>query len=116
MLHDWSEAQSYLKELEVAFSGVKVTAQLPAAIEPPHVDRRLAAQASRFVIYGKTRDLMRAKFARKTRGRRVGMIKIPKAAIPSLQEDLVHYGITAVTVFPDLAGLCREICDKWRAE
>ena len=89
MLHDWSEAQSYLRELEDAFSGVNITAQLPAAIEPPHVDRRLAAQSSRFVIFGKTQDLMRTKEARKRRGLRVGMITIPKAAIPSLQQDLV---------------------------
>lgn len=114
MLHDWSEAQSYLRELEDAFSGVNITAQLPAAIEPPHVDRRLAAQASRFVIFGKTQDLMRTKAARKRRGLRVGMITIPKAAIPSLQEDLVHYGISPATVFPDLTGLCQEICNKWK--
>jgi len=42
------------------------------------------------------------------------MIRIPKAAIPSLQQDLVHYGITPVTVFPDLGGLCQEICSKWK--
>ena len=57
---------------------------------------------------------MRTKGARKQRGRRVGMITIPKAAIPSLQQDLVHYGITPATVFPDLGGLCQEICNKWK--
>lgn len=114
MLHDWSEAQSYLRELEDAFSGVNIRVQLPAAIEPPHVDRRLAAQSSRFVIFGKTQDLMRTQGGRKQRGRRVGMIRIPKAAIPSLQQDLVHYGITPATVFPDLGGLCQEICSKWK--
>jgi hypothetical protein len=78
------------------------------------VDRRLAAQSSRFVIFGKTQDLMSTKAARKRRGLRVGMITIPKAAILSLQEDLVHYGITPATVFPDLTGLCQEICNKWK--
>jgi hypothetical protein len=78
------------------------------------VDRRLAAQSSRFVIFGKTQDLMRTKAARKRWGLRVGMITIPKAAIPSLQEDLVHCGITPATVFPDLTGLCQEICQKWK--
>jgi hypothetical protein len=42
------------------------------------------------------------------------MITIPKAAIPSLQQDLVSYGITPATVFPDLSGLCQEICSKWK--
>jgi len=113
MLHDWSEADSYLRELEDAFSGVKVRASLPAAIEPPHVDRRLAAQSSRFVIYGTTQDLMRAKVAR-AKDAGVGMIRIPSRNVASLRKDLIHYGITAATVFPDLGGLCQEICSKWR--
>jgi hypothetical protein len=103
MLHDWSEAQSYLHKLEDAFSGRKVRAALPAAIEPPHVDRRLAAQASRFVIFGTTKDLMRTKGAR-ARNPRVGMIRISKASIESLREDLVHYGITRRQCFPTSQG------------
>lgn len=115
MLHDWSEAQSYLRELEDAFSGVNITAQLPAAIEPPHVDRRLVAQSSRFVIFGKTQNLMRTKVARNRRDLRVEMMRIPRTEIPGLQRDLINYGITAATVFPDLSGLCQEICSKWKA-
>jgi hypothetical protein len=34
--------------------------------------------------------------------------------IPSLQQDLVRYGITPATVFPDLSGLCQKICSKWK--
>jgi hypothetical protein len=113
MLHDWSEAQSYLPDLEEAFAGRRVRAALPAAIEPPHVDRRLAAQSSRFVIFGTTRDLMRTKAARKN-DRRVGMIRILKGTIENLQNDLNHYGITPASVFPDLVGLCQEISSKWR--
>jgi hypothetical protein len=113
MLHDWYEAQSYLRDLEDAFSGLKIRAGMPAAIEPPHVDRRLAAQSSRFVIFGATKDLMRTDAARR-RDRRVGMIKISKESISSLQKDLIRYGITPATVFPDLTGLCQEICGKWK--
>src|SRR6185312_5313665 len=29
----------------------------PAAIEPPHIDRRIVAQASRFVVFGTSRTL-----------------------------------------------------------
>jgi hypothetical protein len=115
MLPDWEEAQPYLPKLEAAFEGKKVTATLPAAMEPPHVDRRLAAQASRFVIFGTTKDLMRTKAARTRphRDRRVGAIRIPQRYIKEIQTDLEHYGITASSVFPDLSGLCREICRKW---
>jgi hypothetical protein len=111
MLHDWSEAQSYLHDLEDAFSDKKVRAALPAAIEPPHVDRRLAAQSSRFVIFGTTKDLMRTKAAR-LKNARVGMVRIPKDTVGGLREDLIQYGITSATVFPDLIGLSQEICSK----
>jgi hypothetical protein len=115
MLPDWKEAQCYLLELETAFEGKGVTATLPAAIEPPYVDRRLSAQSSRFVIFGTTRDLMRTKAARTrvARDRHVDKIRIPKEYIKEIQADLDHYGITAASVSPDLSGLCREICRKW---
>src|SRR5438046_4603842 len=48
----WEEAEPYLWDLEDAFTrDVDVRAQKPAAIDPPHVDRRLAAQKSRFIIF-----------------------------------------------------------------
>jgi len=116
MLPDWSDADSYLKDLEDAFSGVGITAALPAAIDPPHVDRRLAAQGSRFVIFGKDHDLMRTKPARMVpkNKRHVGMITIPQKIIPGLQADLAFCGITSALLFPDLAGLCHDICRKCR--
>jgi len=58
---DWEEAQPYLPDLEDAFVGPIAFPSVPAAIEPPHVDRRLAVQQSRFVIFGKTKDLSRTK-------------------------------------------------------
>jgi len=39
---DWEEAQPYLLDIEEAFVGSKRGPTVPAAIEPPHVDRRLA--------------------------------------------------------------------------
>jgi hypothetical protein len=113
MLHDWHEAQPYLRDLEVAYEGKKVTVGLPAAIEPPHVDRRLAAQSSRFVIFGTTKDMMRTKSVRQ-RNRKIGMVTIPQPLIKGLQEDLINVGITSASVFPDITGLCQEICSKFR--
>jgi hypothetical protein len=116
MLPEWEEADSYLKDLEDAFSGDQITASLPAAIDPPHVDRRLAAQSSRFVIFGKTHDLMRTKAVRSTpkSKRHVAMITIPQKAIPDIQADLAFCGITPAFIFPDLQGLCRDISGKSR--
>jgi hypothetical protein len=118
ILPDWQEANSYLKDLEEAFSGTKIGARLPASIDPPHVDRRLAAQSSRFVIFGKDRDLMRTKATRSTRKnkRHVAMITIPQQIIPHIQADLEFCGVTPSLVFPDLKGLCRDICEKCRRQ
>jgi hypothetical protein len=116
MLPDWQNANSYLRNLEEAFSGKKITATLPAAIDPPHVDRRLAAQSSRFVIFGKDRDLMRTKSARlgPKNKRHIGMITIPQHVVSEIQANLEFCGITSSLVFPDLDGLCRDICRKCR--
>jgi hypothetical protein len=118
MLPDWKEANSYLKNLEDAFEGAKVTARLPAAIDPPHVDRRLAAQSSRFVIFGADRDLMRIKAIKseRPRARHLQMLTIPREVVPLIQKELYNCGITHSFVFPDLEGLCREIRRKHRLE
>jgi hypothetical protein len=117
MLPDWREANPYLKELEKAFSDDSITtARLPAAIDPPHVDRRLAAQSSRFVIFGKDKDLMRTKRARSgpKRKRHATMMTIPREAVLKIEDELNYCGITHSLVFPDLVGLCRDICRKCR--
>jgi hypothetical protein len=116
MLHDWEEAAPYLKDLEAAFSGSKVAAKLPVAIDPPHVDRRVAAQSSRFVIFGQTRDLMQTKAALSARKntRHVRMLKISRDDILAVQTELYNCGITHSLVFPDLEGLCHDICRKFR--
>src|SRR5579862_2076521 len=57
MLSDWKEAALYLCDLEDAFAGKTVRMKFPAAIDPPHVDRRLAVQGSRFLIFGTRKDL-----------------------------------------------------------
>jgi len=120
MLPDWPEADAYLPELEKAFHGREATAGPPAAIDPPYVDRRLAAQGSRFVIFGKTHDLVKTKAAqrRTPSGRRrvvhAAKIIIPQGLIGEIQRDLGNCGFTESFVFPDLDGLCREIRQKWR--
>jgi hypothetical protein len=118
MLPDWHEAKPYLRELEDAFTGGPITTTaLPAAIDPPHVDRRLAAQSSRFVIFGKTRDLMQTKAARSRlkKKRHVEMLTIPRNAIADIQAELYFCGVTHSLVFPDLKGLCDDICRKSRS-
>jgi len=119
LLPDWQEADTYLKDLEDAFASEKITStRLPAAIDPPHLDKRLAAQGSHFVIFGLYRDLRRIKVAKSgsRRSRHLRMITIPRDFIRSIQKQLYDCGITHSFVFPDLEGLCKEICRKHRHE
>lgn len=117
MLPGWSESDSYLRDMEDAFSGKAISVRLPAAIDPPHVDRRLAAQGSRFVIFGKDQDLMKVQALRRgpKKKRHIEVITIPKNAINAIQDELENCGVTVSVMFPDLEGLCKDICRRWKA-
>ena len=116
MLPDWDEANSYLPDLEDAFAGKQIWASLPAAIDPPHVDRRLAAQGSRFLIFGKSQDLLKTKSIRASRpkSRQIRMLRIPKGSVLGIQSDLEMCGITRPLLFPDLEALGKDLCRKCR--
>jgi len=85
----------------------------PAAIDPPHVDRRLSVQGSHFVIFGKSRDLAKSKRIQDKRCR-LAKIPIPADQRDSLQEELEALGITASSVFPDLEALGQELSLFWK--
>jgi len=113
LLPDWHEAGRYLRDLERAFETDTNTSQrLPAAIEPPHIDVRLAAQASRFVIFGQNRDLSSIHAVRRHDCQLIKLVVARKARVKILRE-LDDMGIKESTVFPDLAGLCTDLCRKW---
>ena len=112
LLHDWEESDSYLHDLEDAYAGDSVKAKYPAAIEPPAVDRRLVAQASRFVVFGTARDMTKL-YPRTRRGRvRLARIRIRQLNIGSIHKELLNCGITLLTVFPDLEGLAKQIVQR----
>jgi hypothetical protein len=113
MLPDYSESHKYLPELEEAFSGKQVGRQLPAAIEPPHVDRRVAAQVSRFLVFGKTQDLTKSKPVRR-RGARLARIQILESARETLRGELDDCGVNFASVYPDLEGLALHILFRWK--
>lgn len=114
MLPDWEEVARYLPKLEDAFSGMKVRVDLPAAIEPPHVDRHLAVQASRFVIFGRTRDLTKSKTVSMKGKKHLAKIVIPRRSVVDIASELENCGVTLSSLFPDLAGLGKDICNKWK--
>jgi hypothetical protein len=113
ILPDYDEANYYLKDLEDAFEGEEVGRQLPAAIEPPHVDRRVAAQSSRFLVFGLTQDLTRSSIVRK-KDARLARIKIPTAERIHILKELGDCGVTWSSIFPDLEGLALNILSRWK--
>jgi hypothetical protein len=107
MLPDWIEAAPYLPKVFEE----KLHVRLPAAIDPPHVSRRLAVQRTRFTIHGTVRDGLSA-VGREARGR-LEKILIVGSAKAQIKKDLARCGILESTVFPDLEGLSRELTWIW---
>jgi hypothetical protein len=95
------------KYLPRTYSRQTIRSNWPAAIDPPHVARRVAVQHSRFTIHGNYRDGLDRLSGR--RGSRVVKITIGKNGIGQMKRDLATCGVAETTLFPDLEGLCREL-------
>jgi len=80
----------------------------PIALQPPHIDRRIAAQLSSFTIHGRD-PLGLEHFAASSRRPRLAKITIPRASITRMREQLLDAGTTEATVYPDLYGLGLEL-------
>jgi hypothetical protein len=119
----WKETQEYLLDLEDAFDTDADERQTrkkwPVAIEPPHIDRRIAAQGSKFVLFGLKKNMIDSPAINRPRGVEgkhaiVDRIIISKSAIRHLREELNQIGINHGTMFPDMSGLGRHIAWKWK--
>jgi len=101
---DWPEAKPYLPTL---FTDEKLRKRFPIAIDPPHIDRRLAVQRSRFTIHGREEEGLHT-LGRRPRSRLIRIV-IKKSAVNDMRLDLATCGITDAVLFPDLEGLSREL-------
>ncbi len=114
MLPGWEEAERYLWNLDYAFTrDTDVNIQRPAAIDPPHVDRRLAVQQSRFLIFGKSKDLTRTNMVSK-KDCRLAKIILSEKKIEEIRSELEDFGLRVSALFPDLEHLCMEIGKRWK--
>jgi hypothetical protein len=113
LLSDWEEAGLYLPDLEAAFAGKEVRMKFPAAIDPPHVDRRLAVQGSHFMIFGTKRDLVDMKELTKSKKARLAKITISGQAVSTIEAELENLGINVATGFPDLVALGQYLKHRW---
>ena len=83
------------------------TPVIPILWDSPHVTRRVAAQRSRFMIFGT--DPAWLANLKKMKGSRIAELRISATSVKSIQQELVDAGVTESVVFPDLDGLGREL-------
>jgi len=122
LLPEWQESKQWLPDLEVAFStGSAFSQDFPAAIDPPHVDRRLAVQGSHFFIFGRKKDMVAAASELNKRARNekekvfLEKIDIAKDSSDRIYRSLQEYGISRASVFPDLENLGVDISRRWHS-
>lgn len=118
-LPGWDETNPYLLDLEEACNGDEVVKRWPIAIQPPSIDRRLANQTARFLLFGKRKDLVRA--ANRTdagnKGKkrsRLEQIVIAGRKLETLRLELDNVGINHRILFPDLQGLGEHLSWEWK--
>ena len=83
----------------------------PMVLEFPQITRRVAAQRSRFMVYGSDKKWLIG-WAEK-RNAPIWRITIPKSSVASIKIQLRDAGITESVIFPDLDGLGRELDQLW---
>ena len=81
--------------------------------DSPLMTRRVAAQRSRFMIFG-TKPTWLAAWAQK-RSSRLISIRIPAGSIRRITDELRDAGITESVIYPDLDGLGRELKQMWKS-
>lgn len=119
----WKETEPYLLKLEDAFDSDLKENQTgkkwPMAIEPPHIDRRIAAQGSKFLMFGKEKDMLDSpainnNHEKKGKHAIVDRITIPRKEAESLLSELNTLGVNQRSLFPDLEGLGQYIAWEWK--
>lgn len=85
----------------------------PLLLEFPHITRRVAAQRSRFMVFGKDRNWL-LNWGKKDQAR-LWRISISKSKIAAIKTQLRDAGVTESVIFPDLDGLGRELDQLWNS-
>jgi len=76
----------------------------------PHITRRVAAQRSRFVVFGTDLEFLSEEYKRQECIKR---LCIDGRCRSSLRLELRDSGITESVIYPDLDGLGREMKQLW---
>lgn len=123
-LAGWQETTPYLLDLEEAFDTDRDENQTrkkwPIAIEPHHIDRRIAAQGSKFILFGTQKDMTLSPAVNRPRDKDgkhaiLDKIIVTKKDKESLRVQLNEIGISERAMFPDLEGLGRHLAWVWKS-
>jgi hypothetical protein len=79
----------------------------PLVLDFPHITRRIAAQRSRFIVFGTVPNWLSDEDAT------IRAIPIAKGGRSTIRQELKDCGITESVIYPDLDGLGREMRQLW---
>jgi hypothetical protein len=85
--------------------------KVPLLLYFPHITRRVAAQRSRFMVFGTSESWLSDEFEKPNSP--IEAITIEATCVPSLKIELRESGVTESVIFPDLDGLGREMNQLW---
>ena len=105
---EWSD--SYLPASEEILAQVNVP-RPPLVLEFPHITRRIAAQRSRFIVFGTDPNWLSDEF--KKTDSTIRLITIASDSRSQLRQELRDCGVTESVIYPDLDGLGREMKQLW---
>jgi hypothetical protein len=83
----------------------------PVVLEFPHITRRIAAQRSRFVVFGTKPNWLSKEF--KKANSAIKEIVISARSRSKMRQELRDCGVTESVIYPDLDGLGRELDQLW---
>jgi hypothetical protein len=110
-LPGWKEVKPWLPKDPLA----ALQRRYPVAIDPTHIDLRLAVQRSHFTLFGRDKSGLESLARRKRKELRLARIVVKgRKNIRRIVEELEVCGVRETSVFLDLEGLSREIADEWR--
>jgi hypothetical protein len=105
---EWEEA--YLPEDEEERPKLPMP-RLPLLLDFSHITRRVAAQRSRFIVFGSDPDWLAEEFRKPESTIRA--VTIDAGSCRQIRVELRDSGITESVIYPDLDGLGREMKQLW---
>jgi len=116
----WGNSFAGTENFKLAFFGSDQhdsigASDFPLAVQTSAVALRVAVQRSCFTIHGKDKRDFETMLTETTAMTKEYFLKyvIPRSAAPSVRDDLDAMGISFSTVYPDLAGLARELRERF---